>query len=44
MRAIAYAIGAKAQEEGLDPASEPVASRKKVKDSQWFPEYMPYEL
>jgi malate dehydrogenase (oxaloacetate-decarboxylating) len=41
---IAYAVGAKAQEEGLAPASEPNAFRKKVTGSQWFPEYMPYEI
>jgi malate dehydrogenase (oxaloacetate-decarboxylating) len=37
---IAYAVGAKAQEEGLAAASEPEAFRKKVTESQWFPEYM----
>jgi malate dehydrogenase (oxaloacetate-decarboxylating) len=40
---IAYAVGAKAQEEGLAAASEPEAFRKKVTESQWFPEYMGYE-
>jgi malate dehydrogenase (oxaloacetate-decarboxylating) len=40
---IAYAVGAKAQEEGLAAASEPEALRKKVTESQWFPEYMGYE-
>ena len=40
---IAYGVGAKAQEEGLAPASEPDALRKKLAESQWFPEYVPYE-
>jgi malate dehydrogenase (oxaloacetate-decarboxylating) len=40
---IACAVGAKAQEEGLAAASEPEALRKKVTESQWFPEYMGYE-
>jgi malate dehydrogenase (oxaloacetate-decarboxylating) len=40
---IACAVGAKAQEEGLAAASEPEAFRKKVTESQWFPEYMGYE-
>jgi malate dehydrogenase (oxaloacetate-decarboxylating) len=40
---IAYAVGAKAQEEGLASASEPEALRKKLKESQWFPEYVAYE-
>lgn len=40
---IAYGVGAKAQEEGLAPASEPDALRKKLSESQWFPEYVPYE-
>jgi malate dehydrogenase (oxaloacetate-decarboxylating) len=40
---IAYGVGAKAQEEGLAPASEPDALRKKLTESQWFPEYVPYE-
>ena len=41
---IAYAVGAKAQEEGLAPAFKPEGLRKKVTESQWFPEYRPYEL
>jgi malate dehydrogenase (oxaloacetate-decarboxylating) len=40
---IAYGVGAKAQEEGLAPASEPDPLRKKLAESQWFPEYVPYE-
>jgi malate dehydrogenase (oxaloacetate-decarboxylating) len=40
---IAYGVGAKAQEEGLAPASEPDALRKKLGEIQWFPEYVPYE-
>jgi NADH dehydrogenase len=40
---IAYAVGAQAQKEGLASASEPEAFRKKVTESQWFPEYMTYE-
>jgi malate dehydrogenase (oxaloacetate-decarboxylating) len=41
---IAYAVGAKAQEEGLASASEPEELRKKVTESQWLPEYTPYEV
>ena len=40
---VAYAVGAKAQEEGLAPASDPDALRKRLKESQWFPEYLTYE-
>ncbi len=40
---IAYAVGAHAQKEGLASASEPEELRKKVTESQWFPEYTPYE-
>jgi malate dehydrogenase (oxaloacetate-decarboxylating) len=40
---IAYAVGAKAQEEGLASASKPDALRKNLKESQWFPEYQTYE-
>ncbi|HZC36963.1 MAG TPA: NAD-dependent malic enzyme, partial [Chthoniobacterales bacterium] len=40
---IAYAVGARAQEEGLAPASEPEALRKKLAETQWFPEYVEYE-
>lgn len=40
---IGLSTGAKAQEEGLAPASEPDALRKKLAESQWFPEYVPYE-
>ena len=41
---IAYAVGTKAQEEGLDPACEHQPLRKKLTESQWFPEYTKYEL
>jgi malate dehydrogenase (oxaloacetate-decarboxylating) len=41
---IAYAVGTKAQEEGSAPASEPLVLRKKLTESQWFPEYTKYEL
>jgi malate dehydrogenase (oxaloacetate-decarboxylating) len=41
---IAYAVGAKAQEEGLAPACEPQTLRKKLTESQWFPKYTKYEL
>jgi malate dehydrogenase (oxaloacetate-decarboxylating) len=41
---IAYAVAAKAQEEGLAPAVDPDELRKKLAESQWFPEYSPYEL
>jgi malic enzyme len=40
---VAYAVGAKAQEEGLAPASDPDALRKRLKESQWFPEYLTYK-
>jgi malate dehydrogenase (oxaloacetate-decarboxylating) len=40
---VAFAVGAKAQEEGLASASEPEALRKKLKESQWIPEYVTYE-
>jgi malate dehydrogenase (oxaloacetate-decarboxylating) len=40
---VAYAVAAKAQEEGLAPASHPDALRKKLKESQWLPEYLTYE-
>jgi malate dehydrogenase (oxaloacetate-decarboxylating) len=40
---IAYAVGAKAQEEGLAPASELEALRKKRVEKQWFPEYVEYK-
>jgi malate dehydrogenase (oxaloacetate-decarboxylating) len=39
---IAYAVARQAQAEGLAPASEPEALRRRVVESQWFPEYMPY--
>ncbi|HET9374787.1 MAG TPA: malic enzyme-like NAD(P)-binding protein [Chthoniobacterales bacterium] len=41
---IAYAVAAKAQEEGLAPAVDPEELRKKLAESQWFPEYSPSEL
>src|SRR5246127_1494706 len=40
---IACAVGTKAQEEGLAPACEPQALRKKLTESQWLPEYTKYE-
>jgi malate dehydrogenase (oxaloacetate-decarboxylating) len=40
---IAYAVGTRAQEEGLASASEPEALRKKLAETQWFPEYVEYE-
>jgi malate dehydrogenase (oxaloacetate-decarboxylating) len=40
---IAYAVGTRAQEEGLASASEPEALRKKLAETQWFPEYLEYE-
>jgi len=36
---IAYAVAAKAQEEGLAPVADPEELRKKLAESQWFPEY-----
>jgi malate dehydrogenase (oxaloacetate-decarboxylating) len=41
---IAYAVGARAQEEGLASASEPEALRKKLTETQWFPEYVEYQV
>lgn len=41
---IACAVGAKAQEEGLAPASAPEELRENVADSQWLPDYAEYEL
>jgi malate dehydrogenase (oxaloacetate-decarboxylating) len=40
---IAYAVGARAQEEGLASKSEPESLRKKLAETQWFPEYVEYE-
>jgi malate dehydrogenase (oxaloacetate-decarboxylating) len=40
---IAYAVALKAQEEGLAPACEPEALRQEVIESQWIPEYIPYQ-
>jgi malate dehydrogenase (oxaloacetate-decarboxylating) len=40
---IAYAIARKAQEEGLAPTCEPKALRQEVIESQWIPEYIPYQ-
>jgi malate dehydrogenase (oxaloacetate-decarboxylating) len=40
---IAYSVGRKAQEEGLASASEPEVLRKKLAETQWFPEYLEYE-
>jgi malate dehydrogenase (oxaloacetate-decarboxylating) len=40
---LAYSVGRKAQEEGLAPASEPEVLRKKLAETQWFPEYLEYE-
>jgi malate dehydrogenase (oxaloacetate-decarboxylating) len=41
---IAYAVALKAQEEGLAPACEPEALRRDVVESQWTPEYIPFNL
>jgi malate dehydrogenase (oxaloacetate-decarboxylating) len=40
---IAYAVSAQAQKEGLAAASDPEAFRKKLAESRWFPEYLPYD-
>jgi malate dehydrogenase (oxaloacetate-decarboxylating) len=40
---IAYAVSLKAQEEGLAPACEAEVLRRKVLETQWVPEYMPYQ-
>jgi malate dehydrogenase (oxaloacetate-decarboxylating) len=40
---IAYAVALKAQEDGLAPACEPEALRQEVIESQWIPEYIPYQ-
>jgi malate dehydrogenase (oxaloacetate-decarboxylating) len=37
---IACAVGAKAQDEGLAAASVPEVLRKKLAQSQWYPEYL----
>ena len=42
-REIAYAVAAKAQEEGLAPARHPEVLRQAVLESQWTPEYLPLE-
>ncbi len=42
-REIAYAVGMEAQKEGLAVTSEPEEFRRKVVQSQWTPEYLPYE-
>ncbi|MBV8586271.1 MAG: NAD-dependent malic enzyme [Verrucomicrobia bacterium] len=42
-REIAYAVAAKAQEEGLAPVCDPDVLRQTVVESQWTPEYLPYE-
>jgi malate dehydrogenase (oxaloacetate-decarboxylating) len=39
---IAYGVALEAQEEGLAPACEPEALRRKVIESQWTPQYQPY--
>jgi malate dehydrogenase (oxaloacetate-decarboxylating) len=41
---VAYGVARKAQEEGLAPASEPEALRRKVVESQWVAEYVPYKV
>jgi malate dehydrogenase (oxaloacetate-decarboxylating) len=41
---IAYPVGARAQEEGLAAASKPEALRKKLAETQWFPEYIEYQV
>jgi malate dehydrogenase (oxaloacetate-decarboxylating) len=40
---VAYAVALKAQEEGLAPAREPEPLRREVMQSQWTPEYTPYQ-
>jgi malate dehydrogenase (oxaloacetate-decarboxylating) len=40
---IAYAVAAKAQEEGLAPALDSDVLRQTVVENQWVPEYAPYE-
>jgi malate dehydrogenase (oxaloacetate-decarboxylating) len=40
---IAYAVALEAQEEGLAPACEPEELRREVIQSQWTPEYLPYQ-
>ena len=42
-REIAYAVAAKAQEEGLAPARDPEVLLQAVLESQWTPEYLPLE-
>jgi malate dehydrogenase (oxaloacetate-decarboxylating) len=40
---IAYAVAIEAQAEGTAPACEPEALRREVVESQWSPEYIPYQ-
>jgi len=39
---VAYSVALKAQEQGLASACEPEALRRKVAESQWTPQYLPY--
>jgi malate dehydrogenase (oxaloacetate-decarboxylating) len=40
---VAYSVALKAQEQGLASAREPEALRRKVAESQWTPQYVPYQ-
>jgi malic enzyme len=40
---VAYAVALKAQEQGFAPACDPEALRREVLESQWIPEYTPYQ-
>jgi hypothetical protein len=41
---MSYTFAAKAQGDGLAPAGYPEVLRQTVAESQWAPEYVPYEL
>jgi malate dehydrogenase (oxaloacetate-decarboxylating) len=40
---VAYSVAMKAQEQGLASACEPEALRREVAESQWTPQYVPYQ-
>ena len=42
-REIAFAVGSAAQEADLAPRLEETEFRSRVTESQWMPEYLPYE-
>jgi hypothetical protein len=42
-REIAFAVGVAAQQADLAPKVEETEFRRRVAESQWMPEYVPYE-